>query len=108
MVIAGSTIKDVIALHNQIGSVRNVAHLGDLGVGYRIFSDGRAELDRGKQHKHHQNCQDQRNGFSHVSFLPPYLFEQYMGYIKRYKPKVLYEIIIKETMSNSKYFVKEM
>ncbi len=31
-----------------------------------------------------------------------------MGYIKRYKPKVLYEIIIKETMSNSKYFVKEM
>jgi len=29
-------------------------------------------------------------------------------YIKRYKPKVLYEIIIKESMSNSKSFVKEM
>ena len=37
-----------------------------------FFRNSRAELDCGEQDKHHQDCQDQRNGFSHVSFFPPY------------------------------------
>ena len=71
--------------------------------GCRVIRDSRVGLDCGKQDKHHQDCQDQRNGFSHVVFFPPCLFELLRTCTERYISAVSYTTIIKDCMSNSKY-----